>query len=341
MMKHLLLATAFGCALSLNPAQAADQAMIDAAKKEGEINWYTSQIVNQYVRPAISAFEKKYGIKVNYFRGNATDIALKVSTEAKAGRVLADVVDGTTTSVMLMRDGHIMQWVPDNTKAFDKQFVDPNGYWAASNFYVLTPGINTEMLKKADIPKTYADLLDPKWKGKMVWNATPSSSAAPGFVGTVLETMGEEKGMAYLRELTKQNPSGLAVAARQVLDQVIAGEYAIALNIFNNHAVISAAKGAPVDWVPMNPALAVLSVISVTQNAPHPNAGRLLLEFLLSEDGQKIYRDADYLPVDPNVPPNDLSLRPDGEKFKAIYKTPEEIDKEMPRWAEIFKSLFR
>ena len=126
-----------------------------------------------------------------------------------------------------------------------------------------------------------------------------------------------------------------------MLDQVIAGEYAIALNIFNNHAVISAAKGAPVDWIPMDPALGVLSVISVTKDAPHPNAGRLFVEFLMSEDGQKIYRDAEYLPVDPNVPPKDLALRPDGVKFRAIYKTPEEIDREMPRWTEVFKSIFR
>jgi iron(III) transport system substrate-binding protein len=153
--------------------------------------------------------------------------------------------------------------------------------------------------------------------------------------------MGEEKGMAYLREFARQQPTGLAVAARQVLDMVIAGEYALALNIFNNHAVISAAKGAPVDWIPMNPALGVLSVVSVTKDAPHPNAGRLFLDFLTSEEGQKIYRDAEYLPVDPNVAPKDLGLRPDGDKFKAIYKTPEEVDREMPRWAEIAKSLFR
>jgi len=340
-MKHLLLATAFGCAVSLHPALAADQALIDAAKKEGEINWYTSQIVNQYVRPAISAFEKKYGIKVNYFRGNATDIALKVSTEAKAGRVLADVVDGTTTSVMLMRDGHIMQWVPDNTKAFDKQFVDPNGYWAASNFYVLTPGINTEMVKKADIPKTYADLLDPKWKGKMVWNATTSSSAAPGFVGTVLETMGEEKGMEYLKALAKQNVVSVASSGRQVLDQVIAGEYPLALQIFNNHASISASQGAPTTFITLDTSLAVIATISVTKTTTKPNAAKLFMEFVTSEEGQKLLAEAGELPVHPNVKPTDPTLRPEDGKFKAIFLSPEKVDQSMPRWAKIYQETFR
>ena len=324
-----------------HPALALDQALIDAAKKEGQVTWYTTQIIDQFARPAAQAFEKKYGIKVNYVRANSNEVALRVLNEARAGKMQVDVFDGTGATAALKSEKIPAKWIPEAAKRLPANYIDPEGYWVATNLYVLTPGYNTELIKKGTQPKTFQDLLDPKYKGKIAWNSTASSSAGPGFVGVVLNSMGEEKGMAYLRELAKQNPSGLAVAARQVLDQVIAGEYAIALNIFNNHAVISAAKGAPVDWVPMNPALAVLSVISVTKDAPHPNAGRLLLEFLLSEDGQKIYRDADYLPVDPNVPPNDLSLRPDGEKFKAIYKTPEEIDKEMPRWAEIFKSLFR
>jgi ABC-type Fe3+ transport system substrate-binding protein len=339
--RHLLLAAATIASLCGAPAHAADQAMIDAAKKEGQVVWYTTQIIDQFARPAAAAFEKKYGIKVAYVRANSNEVALRVMNEAKAGRMQADVFDGTGATASLKKEGIVAKFIPENAKRFPKEYIDAEGYWVATNLYVLTPGYNTELIKKGTEPKTFQDLLDPKYKGKIAWNSTSSSSAGPGFVGIVLDTMGEEKGKAYLRELAKQQPAGLAVAARQVLDQVIAGEYAIALNIFNNHAVISAAKGAPVDWIPMDPALGVLSVISVTKDAPHPNAGRLFLEFLMSEEGQKIYRDAEYLPVDPNVPPKDLALRPDGVKFRAIYKTPEEIDREMPRWTDVFKSIFR
>ena len=178
-----------------------------------------------------------------------------------------------------------------------------SGYWVATNLYVLTPGYNTNLIPKGTEPKTYQDLLDPKWKGKMVWSRSPATSAGPGVVGLILTDMGEEKGMAYLRELAKQDITGVDAAARQVLDQVIAGEYSLALGIFNHHAVISAAKGAPVDWIPMEPAMAVLSVISVTKDAPHPNAGKLLVDYLVSSEGQEFFRDADYLPVDPAVPP--------------------------------------
>ena len=147
--------------------------------------------------------------------------------------------------------------------------------------------------------------------------------------------------LAYLRELARQNITGIQVAARQVLDQVIAGEYSIALNIFNNHAVISAAKGAPSDWIPLNPSMAIPSVISVTKAAQRPNAGKLLVDFLASEDGQKLYRDADYMPIDPAVPPRDPSLRPDGKNFRAVNFTPEEIEANMSRWSGIFKEIFR
>ena len=327
--------------MALAPAQALDQALIDAAKKEGRVVWYTTQIVNQFARPAAEAFEKKYGIRVDYIRADSNEVALRILNEGRAGKVQADVFDGTAAVASLKKENIVLQWVPEGAKLLPANAVDEAGYWVATNLYVLTPGYNTDLVPKAVVPKSYEDLLDPRWKGKIAWNTAASPSAAGGFVGVVLTSMGPEKGRAYLKELAKQNVTGIQVAARQVLDQVIAGEYAIALNIFNNHAVISAAKGAPSAWIPMNPAMAVLSVISITKDAPHQNAGKLFLEFLVSEEGQKLYRDADYMPIDPHVPARDPSLRPDGERFKALTFTPEQIDVNMPIWAGVFRDYFR
>ena len=336
-----LAALMFGLSLT-SSVQAADQALIDAARKEGQVVWYTTQIINQLVAPVASAFEAKYGVKVSYARADASEVALRVSNEAKAGKMMADIFDGTLTSAALKKQGLVLQWLPDSAKRLPKQYVDAEGYWAATNLYVLTPGYNTSLIKPADAPKTLQDLLNPKLKGKIVWSSSAgSASGVPGFVGLILNEMGEDKGLAFLRELSKQNVAGVPVAARQVLDQVIAGEYALALSIFNNHAVISAAQGAPSAWIPMNPALGTLSVASVTKGAPHENAGKLLLDFLVSEEGQKMFRDADYMPVDPNIPPRDPSLRPDGEKFRAIYLTPETLESTIPKWAAIAKDIFR
>jgi iron(III) transport system substrate-binding protein len=338
-MRVLLAAAAIAIIAAQPAAFAADAALIAAAKKEGEVTWYTTSIVDQFVRPAAQAFEKKYGIKVNYVRSNAVEMELRVINEARAGRMQADVVDGTTTSVTLKKQNLVEKWTPD-VADLPERYRDPEGYWMASQQYVLTPGYNTDLVPKGSEPKTYEDLLDPKWKGKMVWNATPSSSAGQGFVGTVLMTMGEDKGRAYLAKLAKQNVVGMKAAARQVLDQVIAGEYAIALQIFNNHAPISKARGAPVDWLKLEKSMAVVLPMSLTKGAPHPNAGRLLFDFILSEEGQTIMANSGELPVLPSVAPKEAGLRP-GPGFEAIYMSPEKLIEQIPAWSKIFDEYFR
>jgi iron(III) transport system substrate-binding protein len=338
----IVIATWLGCGPAhVTAAYAIDVAVIDAAKKEGEVVWYSTQIVNQLVRPIAAAFEKKYpGIKVRYTRANANEVAVKILNESRAGRPQSDVFDGTSTVVPLEREGYVLQWQPEAAKDYPDLYKDPQGYWIASNLYINTPGYNTSLIPKGTQPKTYQDLLDPKWSGKIAWNALPSTSGGVGFIGTVLSEMGEEKGMAYLRAFAKQKVANVPAAARQVLDQVIAGEYAIALQIFNHHAVISAKKGAPVDWIKMEPVTGTLSVIGIQKNAPHPNAAKLLVDFIISKEGQQVYRDADYLTADPAIPARDPELKPEDGHFRVKFFPPEVIEDNMPKWKQIFDDLF-
>jgi ABC-type Fe3+ transport system substrate-binding protein len=323
-------------------ALAADAALIAAARKEGQVVWYTTQIVDQFARPAAQAFEKLYpGIRVTLSRANATTGALKLLNENRAGRNQADVFDGTTTVVPLKKAGYVLQWLPDAAKSWPAEYKDPEGYWIATNLYVLTPAFNSNLVPAGTEPKTYEALLDPKWRGKMVWGASLSSSAAPGFIGTVLADMGEERGMAYLRRLSQQRIAGVNSSARQILDQTIAGEYAVALQIFNHHAVISAKQGAPVKWIPMEPATGALSVVSIAKNAPHPNAAKLFEDFLISKEGQAVYQRTAYLPADPQVRALDPSLKPEDGNFRSRFFTPEETAEKMPQWKKIYDELFR
>ena len=320
------------------PALAADQALIEAARKEGVVVWYTGLVVNQMVVPAADAFAKKYSVKVDYVRVDS--VPVRITNEAQAGRVLADVFDGVNAPV-LKQQGVVAKWLPDAASRLPAQYSDPEGYWTATNQFTLTPAFNTNLVPKGTEPRTFEDLLDPKWKGKMAWDTSPTVSAGPGFVGLILATMGQEKGTEYLKRLSTQNIASMRVIARQVLDQVIAGEFSISLQMYNHHIPISAAQGAPVAWIPMQPALGVLSVISLTKDAPHPNAGKLLIDFLSSPDGQELYKAADYIPVDPTVPPKDPSLRPNGETFKAHYMAPERLVAGMPEWTKTFENIFR
>ena len=330
-----------GLVVTSAPLAAADPALIAAAKKEGEVVWYTTQIVSQLVRPVAAAFEKKYGIKVRANRANASETAVKILNEAKAGRLQADIFDGTTTVVPLKAEGHVLRWLPDSAEEYPAQVKDPQGYWIANNLFVITPGFNTSLIARGKEPRTLADLLDPSLRGKMAWNGFPTSSGAGGFIGTVLTEMGEEKGRAFLRELGKQRIANLRGSAREVLDQTIAGEYSLALQIFNHHAVISAKKGAPVDWIAMEPATVTLSTLSVLAKAPHPNAAKLLMDFIISREGQEVFAKADYIPAHPAVPATVPALKPSEGKFRAHFFTPEETEEKMLKWNQVFSEFFR
>ena len=335
-----IIAIAFACS-SASVACAADQTLIDAAKKEGVVTWYTTQIVNQFAKPAAETFEKKYGIKVDFTRNDPGAIVLRVMNEAKAGRVQGDVVDSAPVVTGLKTEGLLMQWLPESAARFDKKYVDADGYWSSTNFYVLTPAFNTDLVKKGAEPKTWDDLLDTRWKNRMAWNVQIPTAGAAGFVGLVMAERGEEKGLEYLRKLSAQNIAPLSVAARQIVDQVIAGEYAIALQIFNHHPVISAAMGAPAGWIAMNPAFEYPSPVAITKSGPHPNAAKLFVDFLVSPEGQALYRDADYMPIDASIPTRVAALRPDGVTFRSIWFTPERIEANTPKWTKIYNEVFR
>jgi iron(III) transport system substrate-binding protein len=337
----LFLPLASFLSLGSSSARAADAALIEAAKKEGQVVWYTTLLINQLGGPLAEAFEKKYGIKVLVTRNDPEETALRIFNESRAGAVQADVFDGSFASTTFVREGILAKYRPESAKDFPKNLLDPNGYWTANRWTFTTPGVNTSLIPPGTEPKTWDDLLAPQWRGKMAWGTNPGATGAIAFIGLVLTELGEEKGDAYLRRLQNQNITGLKVSARAVLDQVIAGEYPMALGILNDNAVFSRNQGAPVAWLPMSPALGALGVISVVEKARHPNAARLLADFVVSEEGQVIARNRNYIPVHPKVAPLDPDLRPDGGKFRAVTLTPEQLEEGKPNWVAKFNEVFR
>jgi iron(III) transport system substrate-binding protein len=341
-MKTLVRAAIVLLAICLaRPASAADAALIEAAKKEGQVVWYTTLIVNQIIRPLKAAFEKKYpGITLQYTRADDLVTSAKILAEGKAGRVQADIFDGIANMLPLKEANLVAPFAAPNAAAYPADLKDKDGYWTAVIMYVFTPGINTTLVPKDQEPKTFQDLLDPKWKGKMAWNGS-SMAGAYGFIANILTTMGKDRGMEYLRALAKQNVVNVEASSRAVLDQVIAGEYAMNLMAFNHHTVISARKGAPSGWLKLEPAPVMLDAVGLIKDAPHPNAARLLLEFLLSEEGQKVFQKYEYLPALPSVPPTVAGLRPNEGGFKADYLKPEYIHQHVSEWQKIAQDVFR
>jgi iron(III) transport system substrate-binding protein len=253
----------------------------------------------------------------------------------------ADVVDGTSVAPPLKRDGLLMKWQPETAKKFPKDYLDKDGYWTATNIYVIAPAYNTQLIPRGKQPKNWNDLLDPKYVGKIAVSSGASTSGGAGLVGDILHDMGEQKGMAYLRKLAAQKVALIASSARTVTDQVMQGEYAVGLMMSTNQPVSSAAQGAPVDWIKWSPSISAPNGAALLKDAPHPNAGKLLLEFLVSVEGQKLFAKADYIPVNPAVPARLPDMKPDAGGFTVFYLTPEEVDAKIGEWDKIFKGLFK
>jgi iron(III) transport system substrate-binding protein len=227
-----------------------------------------------------------------------------------------------------------------STKELPPALVDPDRRWIATNLATRSLAYNTTLVPADQAPRSYADLLNPRWKGALVWNPN-AMTGAWGFIATVLRHMGDEPGMAYLRKLAKQQIVPLPIATRAVLDRVIAGEYPIGLEMVNAHVATSVGLGAPVKWVPLDAVTTTLQVAGVTANAPHPNAGLLFLDFITSRAGQDIFRQANYIPMHPAIPAKDPTMKAEQGGYKSVVLTPEEVDTHAHRYQKIYQDIFR
>jgi iron(III) transport system substrate-binding protein len=338
----LAAATLIGLGLTVPALADADQALVDAATKEGTVVWYTSNTEKTVVAPMAAAFEKKYpGIKVQTVIGLQGDLLLKLINEGSAGGPQADVFQGTSVVGPLKQANLLEPYKPAAAANFPEGFEDPDGYWTAEATLFAGATINTDLVPAADEPKTYEDLLDPKWKGKIAWITQESSGGPPGLIGTVLQSMGQDKGMDYLKKLADQQISNVPSNQRALTDQVIAGQYPLALTTFTHHAVASAAKGAPVKWLKIEPLTGILDVTMLLKGRPHPDAGKLLIEFILSPEGQAVFQEASSIPANPAVPGQHPELKPDTGGFKAVLLTPTLIDANFDNWVSIYHQLFK
>jgi iron(III) transport system substrate-binding protein len=318
-----------------------EKILVEGAKREGKLMFYTGLIVDQVVRPLKQAFEKEYPfLQVEFFRGNSERIAQRVLAEYQAKRYDVDIISGSAATTMVKQAGYMQRFYSPHLTDYPAELKDANGFWGSTNVYFMTLGYNTRMVKPGDVPKTYEDLLHSRWKGQMIWS-TSSGSGAPQFIGNIFTTMGEEKGKAYLQKLKQQNIAKSTASARQILDLVIAGEYPLAIQIFNHHAYISRQAGAPVDWQPLEPVTATINTVGLAKNAPRPHASMLFLDFLLSKRGQKVVQLANYLPSHPEMAALQADLKPGGGRFKnANYLSPETIQEKSDRWSDYFQKEF-
>jgi iron(III) transport system substrate-binding protein len=263
----------------------------------------------------------------------------KVMAESRANRMVVDVLESTGLEVPV-RAANINQpfWSPQ-TEAYGKEHTDPENFWAPTRFSYLGACYNTNLVKPGEI-KSFADFLDPKWKGKIAWSGTVIGAML--FITGVRNFMGEEKALAYLQQLAKQDIVPIASANRVVVDRVMAGEHALCLDAFLHHPIISARKGAPVAPLPLEPVLTVVSSVMLPKAPPHPYAAMLFVDYLLSKEGQARLQGADYFPAHP-----DVAASPDLDKIvprkiglKENYISPSKMNADLPKSRALYQELF-
>src|SRR6202163_3664539 len=327
-------------AAALAGAAKADETLIAKAKAEKEVVYYTELIVDQIVRPLAAAFERKYGIKVSYWRGDSQAASLRLAMEHKASHTQADVWSTASGIGPLLDAGLIERFAIENAAALGPEFRDPGGYWVTTNLIVIGAAANTGLVAERDRPQSREDLLAPKLRSQMVWKQNDITGAW-GFIGNVLTKMGEERGLAYLRKLSAQNIAPVGASTRAILDGVIGGEHALVLGVSAHNTEISRNAGAPVAWLPLEAAWATPHAIGVTSGAPHPNAARLLVDFAVSPEGQEIFRKAGYLPARADVPPLSAAISPELSGFAVNVLAPEALERNLAHWSDVYTEIFR
>jgi iron(III) transport system substrate-binding protein len=286
--------------------------LVDGAKKEGEVDVYTSETVDD--EAALSAaFQKKYGLRLKLWRGSANDILQRTVLEARGGRFAVDAIEtGAITMESLQRE-QLLHLV--NSPAFadlKPEAIRPHHEWIGTRYNVFVAAYNTGVVNKADLPKTYADLANPRWKDKLGVEAESSD-----WFGTLTEAMGGARGVALFRDIVAKNGISVRRGHTLLANLVISGEVPLAISTYLYRMAQLKAHGAPVDWFSIPPVVARFEGVGVARHAPHPYAAMLYLDFMLT-DGQAILAGRDFLPASAKIPPSPAATLPPGTALTFI-----------------------
>lgn len=313
----------------------------EGAKKEGALLWVGS-FNEDNAKPIIDAFNARYPyVKVERVRTDSTKALQRVLAEVRAKTPHTDLI--TSSSVIELRQADAVQSfrspVWDTYPAEDR---DPAGYAAPLYFqYNGMAAYNTDQVKESEAPKTYDDLLDPKWRGHLVW-ASSTTSGAPFFITFLRMHWGEAKTLAYLEKLAKQKVVMRDASARTVLGMMVSGEHKIMISPFLTHVGEAAKKKAPIGVSLQDPVPYSASPFLLSKHAPHPHATMLMIDHLLDKEVQTILSKGGYYPAHPGVAPAE-EMQPYLPKSRGLGRylvDNDELSKMTPETMNIYTRLF-
>ena len=304
-----------------------EQRLIDGARKEGELVIYTSAPVDD-MTVLTNAFEKKYGIKVKLWRATSQKVLERAVSEFRDNRSDVDIIETNGPELEAMHREELLREVKSPYLAdLIPAAILPHREWIGTRMNIFSFGYNSKLIRREALPKTYQDLLHPKWKGKLGIEAED----ADWFSGVIGE-LGEDKGLKLFRDIVAANGMAVHKGHTQLATLVASGEVTLALTVYNYKAEQLKSRGAPINWFVIPPAIARVNGVGVGRRAPHPHAAVLFFDFMLSDAQQMlVYRD--FVPTSKKVftPLNKMPIR---------IVDPKAILDESDKWNGLYTEIF-
>jgi iron(III) transport system substrate-binding protein len=258
-------------------------AVIERAKKEGELTFYTG-IFETEARAVLSAFEKKYPfIKTNLYRAGGVSLVSRIQNEHRAGSERWDVFNSAgLEGFVLLEQGYFAKYDSPERRQYREGFKDAEGFWTTMYATPYVPSYNTRLVATRDVPRDYFQLLEPQWQGKL--GLDPEDIE---WYANLRKFWGEEKARNFFSGLARQKVTIRRGRALQT-DLLAGGEFSVLVNNYYHIAVRAKHKGSPVEYLTLDPVVTGAGPIAINRLAPHPNAAGLFIDFALSKEGQEI-----------------------------------------------------
>ena len=300
-----------------------------AARKEGELMLYSSLTQEDQLRIA-EDFKRRYGVTVNSWRAGQANILRRVTGETRAGRFEFDVIETNAPQLEVLAREKLLQKMnsPYVEQGLLPEIMPAHGEWAPDRLNLLVYVYNTDAVRAPDLPKAWQDLLDPKWKGRI---GLESSNAE--WFGVLVTSMGEKSGLGLFQRMAG---NGIAVRTGHThsTGRVIAGEIPLVLGVYSHDVDRMKAKGAPVNWFLLPPAVVLPSAVAVSRRAPHPNAAALFYDYMLT-DGQRLYLDMHRIPANRNYDTPVRRLVQERQPYKIV--NPQVAVDDHDKWRDLYK----
>ena len=301
-----------------------------AQASEGEVVWYTA-MNTQEAESLRRIFEKKYPrLALTVLRQPGEKLRTRILSEARARKQTWDVVSFNLLDMdALNEEGLLAAYVsPETRSGYPKGAVDPEGRWTALYVRLYVLGFNTRLVPAGNVPRDWAELLAPQWKGRVAIDESDVE-----WYASMLEYWGRDRGSDFMRALARQEPT-FRRGHTLLFSLLVAGDFPLAL-VLASEIEQAKKKGAPVDWVrSTDPIVASPSLIAVSAKAPHPHAARLFVDFMLSHEGQSAVRERGRVPARA-----DVAGAGDAAKLKLHYVNPR-LAREFSQAEAEFRDIF-